>query len=46
MAKSDALVLFLTKSLLTRPWCLIEIHTAIESSVPIVAIRVAAGNYP
>lgn len=41
---SDALVLFLTRDLLTRPWCLIELYTAIKNNVPIVALKVCA-NY-
>ena len=45
VARSDVLVLFLTTNLLTRPWCLIEILTALQSNVPIVAVRVA-GNHP
>ena len=45
VAKSDVLLLFLTRDLLTRPWCLIEIHTALSNNVPIVAVRVG-GSYP
>ena len=38
---SAALVLVQSASVLTRPYCLIEIVTAIEESVPIVAVALA-----
>ena len=41
VAKTDVLLLFLTKDLLTRPWCLLEIHAAITHGVPIVSVLVA-----
>jgi hypothetical protein len=37
---SDVLVLLLTENFLTRPWCLIEIWTAINEGIPIVALNV------
>ena len=37
---TDVLVLLLTTNFLTRPWCLLEIYTAITDSVPIVALTV------
>lgn len=37
---SDVLVLLQTTGLLTRPWCLLEIVTAIKAGVPIVAINI------
>ena len=42
---SDVLVLFQTRSLLTRPWCLVEIFTALTEGVPIVAACVE-GAFP
>ena len=42
---SDVLVLLQTTGLLTRPWCLLEIVTAIKAGVPIVAINVK-GSHP
>lgn len=45
LLQCDVLVLFLTEGLLTRPWCIIELYTAITNGVPIVALRVA-GRYP
>ena len=43
VAMSDVLVLFQTRDLLTRPWCLVEIYTALTEGVPIVAVCVAGG---
>ena len=40
----DVLILFLTQDLMTRPWCIIELYTAITNDVPIVALKVC-GNY-
>jgi len=40
----DVLILFLTRDLMTRPWCIIELYTAITNDVPIVALKVC-GNY-
>ena len=37
---SKVLVLLLTKQVLTRPWCLLEIHCAIENGVPIVPVLI------
>jgi hypothetical protein len=45
VAMSDVLVLFQTRSLLTRPWCLVAIYTALTEGVPIVAVCVA-GAFP
>ena len=39
------LILFLTRDLLTRPWCLVELHAALTNDIPIVAVRVA-GAFP
>jgi hypothetical protein len=45
VAMSDVLVLFQTRNLLTRPWCLVEIYTALTEGVPVVAVCVA-GAFP
>ena len=45
VTQSDVLVLFQTRNLLTRPWCLVEIFTALKNEVPIVAVCVA-GAFP
>ena len=42
--ESDVLVLLQTTNLLTRPWCLLEIVTAIDANVPIVAINVRGAH--
>ena len=38
--ESDVLLLFQTKGLFTRPWCLLEVYTAVEAMVPIVTVNV------
>ena len=38
---SDVLLLFQTKSVLQRPWCLLELYTAIQEGVPIVPLQIA-----
>jgi hypothetical protein len=45
VARSDVLVLLQTTNVLTRPWCLLEIYTAICNHVPIVAVAVE-GSFP
>ena len=40
VAESDVLVLLQTTNLLTRPWCLLEIYTAILNGTPIVTVNV------
>jgi hypothetical protein len=42
---SQVLVLLLTKGVFTRPWCLMEIKTAIENNVPVVPIIMAGKEY-
>ena len=41
-AVRDTLVLIvvLTKDVFTRPWCLVEIYTAIEMQIPIISINI------
>ena len=39
--QSRALILVLTRKVLTRPYCIIEVLTAIESRIPIVCVTVA-----
>ena len=38
---SDALILMYTKGVLSRPWCLLEIVTAVQNSIPVIVMRVA-----
>ena len=42
---SDVLVLVQSKSVLTRPWCLVELVTALDSGVPIVGMGLAKGQH-
>ena len=42
--QSDRFILFQSAGVLTRPWCLMEIVTAISSQVPIVCINVLGPN--
>eukprot|EP01047_Picozoa_sp_COSAG01_P020513 COSAG01_NODE_1169_length_11408_cov_35.108056_3_plen_2198_part_00 len=37
---SDVLVLMLTDGVLSRPWCLAELHEAAESKIPIVILQI------
>ena len=37
---SDVMILFQTKGVLTRPYCLLELYQALQSQVPIVAVNV------
>ena len=43
--KSDVLVILATKSVLTRPWCLLEMWEAALNEIPIVIFPVAGGNW-
>ena len=43
--QSDALVLVQSTRVLERPWCLIEIATALDHSIPIVGVSLATGGY-
>ena len=42
---SDALILFQSKEVLQRPWCLIELSAAITHGVPIVALSCVGKKY-
>ena len=42
---SDVLVLFQSKEVLSRPWCLLELFTAIAEGVPIVALNCVGKGY-
>lgn len=41
VADSDCLVLLHTQGVLSRPWCLLELHAAATHHVPIVVVRVS-----
>jgi hypothetical protein len=37
---SDAVILLLTKGVLSRPWCLLELHEALSNGIPVITILV------
>ena len=41
---ADVLVLLLTDEVMTRPWCLVEIHTALAHGIPIVPIQLGKSH--
>ena len=43
--KSDCLLLLATKSVLTRPWCLIELHEAARKNIPLVIVQLATRGF-
>ena len=45
MRSSQCVVLLLTKAVLTRPWCLLELLTAIDAGVPIVGVTLVGKGY-
>ena len=42
---SDVLILIQSKGVLERPWCLIEIFTALEHRIPIVCVSLVSGAF-
>ena len=44
VGSSDVLVVLQSKTLLSRPFCLLELHAAISRRVPIVAVCLAGPN--
>jgi hypothetical protein len=42
--RSDALVLLQSKGVLSRPWVIMELYTAVTKGVPIVALNVLNAN--
>jgi len=45
LLKSDVLVLMLTKNVLTRPWCLLEVYEAKMRGIPIVLLEICGGGF-
>ncbi|KAL1526947.1 hypothetical protein AB1Y20_015637 [Prymnesium parvum] len=43
--KSDTLVLLATKSVLTRPWCLLELLETARKKVPVIMVVMANGGF-
>jgi hypothetical protein len=42
---SSALVILQSAEVLHRPWCLLEMHAAIEAGIPIIAVAVSGRGY-
>ena len=45
VVNSDVLLLVQTKNVLTRPWCLLELYTAVRNNVPVLPLVVEGGGY-
>ena len=43
--QSDVLVLLATRKVFSRPWCLLEIHEALEKGIPVVVVVVAGRGF-
>jgi GTPase SAR1 family protein len=43
--RTKVLTVMLTKNYFTRPWCLAELHTALEHKIPMVTVNLADGSY-
>ena len=42
---SECVLLLQTPNVLTRPWCLIELHKAIENNIPIIGVTILGGQH-
>jgi hypothetical protein len=42
---NHSLVILLTKRYLTRPWCLAELHAALEANILIVPVNLIGGGF-
>ena len=42
---SDVVLLFQSKEVLHRPWCLLELYTAVTEGVPILALNCMGKGY-
>ena len=43
--KMKVMIVLLSKSYLTRPWCLVELYTAIKHNIPLVTVNIIGGGY-
>ena len=43
--ESACILLLQTRAVLTRPWCIVELLTAIDSGVPIVGVSIVSGAH-
>ena len=44
--QSKCFLLVQIRSVLTRPWCIVELITAIEAGVPIIGVSITSGTAP
>merc|ERR1719456_1565991 len=42
---SDVFMILLTAEVMTRPWCILEIHAAVSAGIPIVAVTLRGKSY-
>ena len=45
ITQSDAVVVLLTKNFLSRPWCLVEMQTAVRERVPIIILPIKPSTH-
>ena len=45
VVNSNVLILFQSKKVLERPWCLLELYTAVTHHIPIIALNCAGKGY-
>ena len=43
--KSKVVVLLQTRDIMKRPWCIVELYTAIKHHIPIVAVNITGREY-
>ena len=44
--ESKCVLMLQTRSVLSRPWCLVELLTAVDSGVPIIGVSITSGTTP
>ena len=42
---SDVFLVLLTESVMSRPWCILEIHAAVSAGIPIVGVTLRGKGY-
>ena len=45
MRDSDVFVILLTAEVMSRPWCILEIHAAVSAGIPIVGVTLRGKGY-
>ena len=43
--ESDCVLLLQTRSVLSRPWCIVELLTAIDAGIPIIGVSILSGAH-